>query len=71
MEPELAQEAVESMQAAPVAGAGNEKEREKSELLERMAENEEIGEVTVEEEPVADASQENEVTTAAAETAQA
>ncbi|MCX6967867.1 MAG: hypothetical protein NTZ46_08850, partial [Verrucomicrobia bacterium] len=47
------------------------KEREKSELLERMAENEEIGEVTVEEEPVADASQENEVTTAAAETAQA
>jgi len=43
MEPELAQEAVESMQAAPVAGAGNGTEREKSELLERMAENEEIG----------------------------
>ena len=55
MEPELAPEAVESMQAAPVAGAGSEKEREKSELLERMAENEEIGEVlVVEEEPVAD-----------------
>ena len=44
------------MQAAPVAGAGSEKEREKSELLERMAENEEIGEVlVVEEEPVAEA----------------
>jgi len=55
MEPELAQEAVESMQAAPVAGAGSEKEREKSELLERMAENEEIGEVlVVEDEPVAE-----------------
>ncbi|MEI6560865.1 MAG: hypothetical protein WCO68_02150 [Verrucomicrobiota bacterium] len=55
MEPELAPEAVESMQAAPVAGAGSEKEREKSELLERMAENEEIGEVlVVEEEPVAE-----------------
>jgi len=53
MEPELAQEAVESMQAAPVAGAGNGSEREKSELLERMAENEEIGEVlVVEDEPV-------------------
>jgi len=52
MEPELAQEAVESMQAAPVAGAGNGTEREKSELLERMAENEEIGEVlVVEDEP--------------------
>ena len=52
MEPELAQEAVESMQAAPVAGAGNGSEREKSELLERMAQNEEIGEVlVVEEEP--------------------
>ena len=37
MEPELAQEAVESMQAAPVAGAGNEREREKSVILERMA----------------------------------
>jgi hypothetical protein len=44
MEPELAPEAVESMQAAPVAGAGNGREREKSELLERMAEGEEIGE---------------------------
>ena len=56
MEPELAQEAVESIQAAPVAGAGNEREREKSELLDRMAENEEIGEVLVmEEEPVAEA----------------
>ena len=55
MEPELAQEAVESMQAAPVAGAGSGKEREKSELLERMAENEETGEVlVVEEEPGAE-----------------
>ncbi|MDD5349896.1 MAG: hypothetical protein PHQ12_06770 [Chthoniobacteraceae bacterium] len=37
MEPELAApEAVESMQAAPVAGAGSEKEREKSALLSRM-----------------------------------
>ena len=56
MEPELAPEAVESMQAAPVAGAGSEKEREKSELLERMGENEEEPEgLVVEEEPVADA----------------
>ena len=54
MEPELAQEALESMQAAPLAGADNGKEREKSELLERMAENEEMGEVlVVEDEPVA------------------
>ena len=37
MEPELAQEAVETMQAAPVAGAGNEREQEKSALLDRMA----------------------------------
>ncbi len=37
MEPEVAApEAVETMQAAPVAGAGNEKEREKSALLTRM-----------------------------------
>lgn len=36
MEPELAEQAVESMQAAPVAGADNDKEREKSVLLDRM-----------------------------------
>lgn len=36
MEPELAVEAVELTQAAPGAGAENEKEREKSALLERM-----------------------------------
>lgn len=37
MEPDVAaEEAVESMQAAPVAGAGSEKEREKSALLSRM-----------------------------------
>ena len=55
MEPELAPEAVESMQAAPVAGAGNEKEREKSSLLERMGGNEELGEgLAMEEEPTAE-----------------
>jgi len=47
MEPELANEAVETMQAAPVAGAENEKEREKSALLHRMDENEEVFDVLV------------------------
>ena len=43
------------MQAAPVAGAGNEREREKSELLERMTGSEEIGEISIAEaEPVAE-----------------
>lgn len=37
MEPDLAEQATETMQAAPVAGAENEKEREKSALLEQMA----------------------------------
>jgi len=50
MEPELAQEAVETMQAAPVAGAGNEKEREKSALLDRMAGGEETPDAPVVEE---------------------
>jgi hypothetical protein len=36
MEPDLAAEAAETKLAAPVAGADNEKEREKSELLEQM-----------------------------------
>ena len=67
MEPELAPEAVESMQAAPVAGAGNEREREKSALLERMAENEEVGEVpSGEEEPATEEAPQPEVDPAAA-----
>lgn len=37
MEPDLANEAVETMQAPPVAGAGSEKEREKMEVLAWMA----------------------------------
>ncbi|XHR29550.1 MAG: hypothetical protein ACFUZC_03130 [Chthoniobacteraceae bacterium] len=36
MEPDLASEAAELTQAAPIAGADNEKEREKSVLLEQM-----------------------------------
>ncbi len=36
MEPDLASEAAELTQAAPIAGADNEKEREKSALLEQM-----------------------------------
>ena len=36
MEPDMAPEAVDTMQAAPVAGADNELEREKSALLDRM-----------------------------------
>ena len=52
MEHEVAPEAVDTAQAAPVAGAGNEKEREKSQILDAMAENEEIGEIlVVEDEP--------------------
>ena len=50
MEPELAQEAVETMQAAPVAGAGNEREREKSVLLDQMAGGEELPDAPVAEE---------------------
>ena len=60
MEPELAAEAVESMQAAPGAGAGSEKEREKSALLDRMDAGEEAGDVlVVEDEPAADVAQEH------------
>jgi len=56
MEPELAQEGVDTMQAAPGAGVGNGREREKSALLDRMAGGEEVGEVlVVEDEPVTDA----------------
>ena len=59
MEPDVAPEAVEMMQAAPVAGADNELEREKSALLDRMFENDEGFEVlVVEDEPGADDKQE-------------
>ena len=50
MEPDLAPEAVDTMQAAPVAGADNQLEREKSAILDRMFENDEVGEVLVVEE---------------------
>lgn len=71
MEPELAQEAVESMQAAPTAGAGNGTEREKSELLERMAHNEEATEgLVMEDEPAEAATLEVDATTEAAQAAQ-
>lgn len=76
MEPELAAQAVDSMQAAPVAGAENEKEREKSALLERMDGSEEIGDILiVEDEPAADEDEEvkdqPEADTAAEEAARA
>jgi len=56
MEPDVAApEAVETIQAAPVAGAGNDKEREKSALLDQMVESEVIGDIlVVEEEPDAE-----------------
>ena len=58
MEPDVAApEAVETMQAAPVAGAGNEKEREKSALLIRMDGTEEAAQ---EAEPEAEVSAEEE-----------
>jgi hypothetical protein len=50
MEPDVAPEAVDTMQAAPVAGADNQLEREKSAILDRMFENDEVGEVLVVEE---------------------
>ena len=68
MEPEqAAQDVVDTMQAAPVAGAGNEKEREKSVLLDRMDGNEEIGDILVVEEELAEEEVEAEGSTAGAE----
>jgi hypothetical protein len=44
MEPDVAPEGVDTVQAAPIAGAENELEREKSVLLERMDGEEAVGE---------------------------
>lgn len=51
MEAEQANEAVEPMQAAPLAGAENEREHEKSSLLERMEDHEPEVEGVLNEEP--------------------
>jgi len=59
MEPDVAPEAVDTMQAAPVAGADNQLEREKSAILDRMEGDDERGEALVVEEEAADEEQED------------
>lgn len=58
MEPDVAPEAVDTMQAAPVAGADNQLEREKSAILDRMEGDDEGGDGLVVEEEAADVEQE-------------